>query len=289
MVTATCWAFGSSFFTISGSIIGSVNVNRLRLAFAAVMLIIAHYISYGSLLPFNAAPERWFWLGTSGIVGFAIGDAMLFEAFVIVGARVSMLLMSLVPIMSAIFAYLFLGEYLSTVEIFAICVTVGGIGWVVADKNKDRSWVKGGRLLFGIAMGIGGALGQTFGLILSKKGLEGGYSTLSGNLIRVSCALVTIWLLTMIRGKVKSTLRNLGNKKALYPLLAASFFGPFVGVWFSLIAIKYARIGIASALMSTAPIILIPISHWMFKERITIQAVIGTVVAVAGVALLLIY
>jgi drug/metabolite transporter (DMT)-like permease len=210
-----------------------------------------------------------------------------FEAFVIVGARVSMLLMSLVPIMGSIFAYLFLEEYLTGIEIFAICVTVGGIAWVVADKNRDVNWVKGKRLFLGITMGVGGALGQTFGLILSKKGLEGGFPTLSGNLIRVICGLIVIWLLAIVRRKVKSTVSSLKNKKALYPLLAASFFGPFVGVWLSLVAIKYARIGIASTLMSTTPIILIPISHWIFKEKITLQAIIGTVVTVAGVALLL--
>ncbi len=262
-------------------------MNRLRLALAAVMLALAHYFTFGSFLPLDAGFEHWFWLGISGIVGFAIGDAMLFEAFVIVGARISMLLMSLVPIMSAFFAWLALGEILNTLEISAICLTVAGIGWVVKDKNKDANWVKGKRLALGIALGIGGALGQTFGLILSKKGLEGGFPTLSGNLIRILCALAVIWLITLFRGKISATVNSLKNKKALYALLAGSFFGPFVGVWLSLIAIKYARIGIASTLMSTTPIILIPISYWMFKEKITVQTVVGTLIAIAGVAILI--
>jgi len=251
------------------------------------MLVITHYFYYGSFLPVGAAPERWFWLGLSGLIGFVIGDSMLFEAFIIVGARISMLLMSLVPIMSSLFAWLFLGEVLSAFEIFAICVTVGGILWVVVDKNRDKDWVKGKRLLLGIALGIGGALGQTFGLILSKKGLDGGFSALSGNLIRVICALIIIWILALFRGKIKSTVYSLKNRKALYALSGGSFFGPFLGVWLSLVAIKYARIGIASTLMSTTPIFLIPISHWLFKEKITIQAMLGTVIAVTGVAILI--
>jgi drug/metabolite transporter (DMT)-like permease len=285
--TALCWAFTSSFFAISGSIIGSVNVNRLRLAFAVIMIAGAHYFMFGSLLPVDAGPERWFWLGTSGIVGFAIGDAMLFEAFVIVGARISMLLMSLVPIMSALFAWIALGETLAGIEIFAICVTVAGIAWVVADKNKDEKWVKGKRLLLGIALGIGGALGQTFGLILSKKGLEGGFPTLSGNLIRLICALIVVWAVAFLRRRLISTIKSIKIKKSTYALLAGSFFGPFLGVWLSLIAIKYARIGIAATLMSTTPIILIPISYWMFKEKITIQTVFGTIIAITGIAILI--
>jgi len=259
----------------------------LRLAIAAAMLVIAHYFVFGSFLPVDAGAEEWFWLGISGIVGFAIGDAMLFEAFVIVGARISMLLMSLVPILSALFAWLALGEILDSFEILAICVTVAGIAWVVKDKNKDQNWVKGRKLVFGIAMGIGGALGQTFGLILSKKGLEGGFPTLSGNLIRIICALIVIWLITLFRGKLSSTVNSLKNKKAFYALLGGSFLGPFVGVWLSLIAIKYARIGIAATLMSTTPIILIPISYLLFKEKITIQTVLGTVIAIIGVAVLI--
>ncbi len=251
------------------------------------MMTCSHYIIFGSFLPLNANLDHWFWLGLSGIVGFAIGDAMLFEAFVIVGARISMLLMSLVPIMSALFAWLALGEILNSLEVFAICLTVAGIAWVVKDKNKDASWVKGKKLILGIALGIGGALGQTFGLILSKKGLEDGFPTLSGNLIRILCALIVIWLIAFFRGKISTTVKSLKNKKALYALLAGSFFGPFVGVWLSLIAIKYARIGIAATLMSTTPIILIPISYWMFKEKITIQTVFGTVIAITGVAILI--
>ena len=287
LFTALCWAFTSVFFTIGGVRVGSAVVNRVRLLIAALFLSLTNLLTTGNLFPVDAGPERWFWLGISGLVGFVIGDAMLFEAFVVVGTRVSMLLMSLVPIMSALFAWIFLSEVLNLLEIIAIMLTVSGIIWVVADKHKDKTWVKGKRLLWGITLGVGGALGQTFGLILSKKGLEGGFSTLTGNLIRVLCAVIVIWLFTLVRGKVKQTIISLKDKKALQALMAGSFFGPFVGVWLSLVAIKYARIGIASTLMSTTPIILIPITYWIFKDRITINAISGTVLAVIGVVILL--
>jgi len=287
LATAFCWAFTSTFFTIGGLRIGSVNVNRLRLLLAAIFLMTTNCLLSGEFLPVNAGYERWLWLGLSGIIGFVIGDAMLFEAFVVVGTRVSMLLMSLVPIMSALLAWIFLGELLDTIEISAIALTVSGIIWVVADKNRDKTWVKGRRLAWGIALGIGGALGQALGLILSKKGLEGGYSALTGNLIRVLVAVAVIWLATLLTGKASQTIQGLKDIKTVWALLIGSFFGPFVGVWLSLIAIKYARIGIASTLMATTPIILIPLAHWVFKDRITTGSIIGTIIAIAGVALLI--
>ncbi len=225
LVTALCWAFTSVFFTIAGIRVGSAIVNRIRLLIAAIFLLFTHFLTTGNLMPVDAGPERWFWLGISGLVGFVIGDAMLFEAFVVVGTRVSMLLMSLVPIMSALFAWIFLGEVLNVLEVTAITLTVSGIIWVVADKQKDKNWVKGKRLFWGMTLGVGGALGQTFGLILSKKGLEGGFSTLSGNLIRVLCGVVVIWLFTIVRGRVKQTFISLKDKKAFGALVAGSFLG----------------------------------------------------------------
>ncbi len=285
--TALCWAFGSTFFTLGGSRIGSANVNRARLVIAAIFLSSMHFLLTGNPLPIDATQERWLWLGFSGIVGFIIGDGMLFESFIIVGPRLSMLLMALVPIISAILAWLFLGESLSALEISAIVITVSGIFWVVADKKKVSTHIPGKKLVLGVALGFGGALGQTFGLILSKKGLEGGYPALSGNLIRVLCAMVILWLITLLSGKAREALKSYKDKKAFLALTAGSFFGPFIGVWFSLISIKYARLGIATTLMSLTPIFLIPITRIVFKEKVTVGAIIGTVIAVAGVAILL--
>jgi drug/metabolite transporter (DMT)-like permease len=198
-----------------------------------------------------------------------------------------MLMMSLVPIISAILGWIFLKESLSLIEISAIVMTVAGVLWVVADKSKENGSVDGKRLAAGIAFGFGGALGQTFGLVLSKKGLDGGFPALSGNVIRVLCAVVIIWLITLFGGKARTAINSYRDKKALLALSGGSFFGPFIGVWLSLISIKYARLGIATTLMSLTPIFLIPITRIIFKERITIKAILGTVIAIAGVAVLL--
>lgn len=69
-------------------------------------------------------------------------------------------------------------------------------------------------------------------------------------------------------------------------MAGGAVLGPFLGVWLSLVAVKYAYVGIASTLMSLPPIILIPVSHWVFKEKITFGAILGTVIAVAGVAMI---
>jgi drug/metabolite transporter (DMT)-like permease len=62
--------------------------------------------------------------------------------------------------------------------------------------------------------------------------------------------------------------------------------GPVLGVWLSLVAVQRTSVGIASTLTSLTPIFLIPISYVVFSERITRQAVLGTLIAFAGTVLL---
>ena len=286
LTTSICWSFTSIFFTIAGREVGSVIVNRTRLLLASCYLIVLHSIFYGNPLPVEAEPYRWWWLGISGIIGLIIGDAMLFQAFVIIGPRLSMLLMSLVPIISTLFAWIFLHEVLAVAEMFAILLTVGGIIWVVLERKNGMPVWQTRNYLPGILFGIGGAFGQALALITAKKGLLGEFSALSANLIRIIAATVIFWVYSFARGTVKSNLIFWKNRTARFAILGGSIVGPFLGIWLSLIAIKYTHIGIASTLMALPPIFLIPLTYWIFKEQSTWRVIIGTIIASIGVAII---
>ena len=284
--TAVCWAITSTFFTIGGKHIGSVNVNRIRLIFAVVYLSLTHLVLKGEIIPLHIEGFRWFWSGLSGIIGLALGDSFLFQALVLVGAHISMLLMSLVPIISTLIAWFMLGENLSFIKIAAIFITIGGIVLVVLNKKELKTNSTKNKYLLGIFFGIGGALGQAIGLIAAKKGLVGNFSELSGTLIRVLVATFFLWLFTLIIGKAAPVLKAVKNKRAMSIVAAGAFTGPFLGIWLSMVAIKLTYIGIASTLMALPPIILLPISHWVFKEKFTLISIIGTFIAVLGAAII---
>ena len=91
LVTSLCWSFTSTFFTLAGRLVGSVVVNRIRLVLAVLFLVLAHFM-LRQPLPVGAAPWRWFWLALSGFFGLVLGDAFLFQAFVWIGPRLSMLM-----------------------------------------------------------------------------------------------------------------------------------------------------------------------------------------------------
>lgn len=67
--------------------------------------------------------------------------------------------------------------------------------------------------------------------------------------------------------------------------LMATFFGPFVGVSLSLMAVEYANAGIASTLMALTPVLIIVPYSLINKQKIKLQEVVGTIVTVIGVAM----
>ncbi|MBN1155379.1 DMT family transporter [candidate division KSB1 bacterium] len=284
LATAFCWSFTSIFFTIASKKLGSLRVNFIRLVLATLLLIGVHLLVFGTALPIEVERYRWFWLGLSGFIGLVIGDSLLFKAFSMIGARVSMLLMSLVPIMSTMLAWLMLGELLSLIEIAAIVLTVAGIAWVVAERNTGNDLPHGSGYIWGILFGLGGAVGQSIALITAKKGMIGLFSPLSSNLIRMFTAAFIFMLITLIRERSLKTLFFWSVKSVRLPLIGGSVFGPFIGVWLSLIAIKYANVGIASTLMALPPIFLIPLSYWIFHEKISWRSLSGTLLVFLGVS-----
>ncbi|GAB4580292.1 MAG: DMT family transporter [Anaerolineales bacterium] len=293
LITSLSFAFTATFFTFAGRMVGSGIVNRTRLLVGLGMLLLAHLLTQGRLFP-QATAEQWFWLTLSGVIGLTLGDAFLFQAFLWIGARLSMLMMSLAPVLAALLAWIFLGETLTGGQITGIFLTIGGIAWVIAERNGTARENAGPaasqphpNYKLGLLFGIGAATGQALGLILSKKGLTQDFPALSGNVIRMLAATSSIWLFTLYRKQAGETFQHLAAHPRVLPLLlGGAIFGPLIGVSFSLLAVQKTEVGIASTLIALTPIFMLPIGAVIFKEKFGWQAIAGTVLAMVGVAML---
>lgn len=289
--TSLCFSFGSILFTIAGRELGSRLLNRIRLLIALALIILLHWLTFGQLVP-GAGADRWFWLGLSGFVGFTLGDSFLFQGFITVGPRLSMLLMAFSPALSIIFAWIFLGEMLTITDLAIIAVIIGGIAWVVSERTASAaaepvSPADSRARLIGLLFAFGGAVGQAGGLILSKIGLAGDFPALSGTLIRLMVAAASVWVLELFNGGISASIQKLRqHPRAVQFVTVACIFGPVVGVYLSLVAVQRAPVGIASTLSSLAPVFLLPISYFVFGEKISVRAVLGTIVVIATSALL---
>ena len=289
--TSICYSFGSLLFTFSGRQLGTALTNRARLLVALIFVIAMQWISLGRPFPITT-PDRWFWLGVSGFIGFVVGDACLFEAFVRIGPRLSMLMMAFAPALSVILAWAFLGERLTFADLLIIVAITAGIVWVVSEEPEqpaDKAAEQQDRRhhLIGLLFGVGAATGQAVGFTLSKVGLADNFPTISATLMRLLVATIVVWLISMVRGELGSSVRDLRlHPRAFQAMVIASILGPVLGVWFSLIAEQQTSVGVSSTLSSLSPIFLIPISFVVYRERFSRRAVIGTLLVIVASALL---
>lgn len=285
--TSLLFSIGATFFTLSSRQLGSAVVNRGRLLAATLALITAHLLIYGVFFP-NASASQWYWLAASGIIGLTLGDAALFQAFVQIGPRLTMLVFSTAPIWAALVGWVWHGEVMSPQQLFGVAITLAGVLWVVSESQDGNLKIDRRLYLSGLFFAFLGALGQAGGLITAKEGLTGDLPILSGQVIRMSVATLGIWIIALAGGRLRATARAWREKpRSTGLMLLGTTFGPVLGVWCSLAAVRYTpEIGVASTLQALPPIFLIPIGYFFLNERVSLRAIIGTVVALVGVAVL---
>ncbi|MDH4158505.1 MAG: DMT family transporter, partial [candidate division Zixibacteria bacterium] len=289
LATALCWAFTSICFTEAGRRIGSFKVNKVRLLFAASIYTVVLLSVTGRLFPADLNNQQVFWLVLSGMVGFVFGDGCLFKGLVMIGPRLTMLLHATAPIMAVLIAWVFLGEKLGLLSLVGIALTVFGVTWVITERgnsNKNNSSLAAGHpdsgtLLKGVLLGLGAALGQAAGLVMSKQAMVhsgGSVPPMEASYIRILAALVTIWVISAFRGQLPATIGSMKNGQAMAFALGGAFTGPFLGVWMSLVAVKLIATGIAATLNAMTPVMIIPLLIIIYKEKISLRAVLGAVI-----------
>ena len=297
LATAFFWSFTSIFFAEGGKLIGSFKVNNIRLAMAVVIYAIILILLTGTPWPAGINAQQVFWLGLSGLVGLVFGDSFGFKALVMIGPRLTTLLYATTPIWTTIVAWVFLGERLTALDVLGIVITVSGIVWVVTERRFAQASPNGpvsghpdaGSYFTGILLGLGAALGQAVGLVLAKEGMlhaGGTVEPIEASAVRMGIALIGIWTLSGIRGQIPATLAALRHGRAMAFSFGGAFFGPFLGVWMSLLAVAHLEAGVASTLNSMTPVMILPFLIIYYKERPTLRAWLGAIVAVGGVALL---
>jgi len=285
LMTALCWTVTALCFESAGKKVGSLAVNLYRLVIAFFLLGIFTQFTRGMFLPFDATGSNWLWLLVSGIIGFVIGDMFLLQAYVEIGSRISMLILSSAPPITAIIGYFFMGETIKLLGIIGMLAAMGGIAIVILSRNADDKKLRLSHPAKGLTYAFIGALGQAMGLIFSKIGI-GSYNPFAATQIRVIAAIIgfsAVITATKSWGKLKLAIKDRG---AMRNIGMGAFFGPFLGVSFSLLAVQYTATGIVSTITSISPILIIPASIMIFKEKVLPKEILGALITITGVALL---
>ncbi len=283
LITAVLWSGSAIAFSEASKILGSSLVNITRMVLGLIFLAITILVLN---IEVDITFQQYIYLIISGIIGIAFGDAFLFKALELIGARISMLLMAVSPIIAAVLAFIFLGERISGWGVIGIIITFAGILMVVIQKNEAATNKKNS--IVGIIFALLAALGQGGGLIFAKLAFNGGeINGFFATFIRLGASFVVFYPILRFSNRLKNPIDKLKkNKRGFMFSSIGAFIGPYLGITMSLIAVKNAYVGIASTLMSTVPVIMLPIVYFYYKEKLSLNSILGAFIAVLGISIL---
>jgi drug/metabolite transporter (DMT)-like permease len=281
-LTTIFFSLSVIFAARSAKLVGGVRANLSRIVLATGFLALwAH--GFGAGLRGPALP--WFFFG--GCVGFGLGDMALFAALPRIGPRLAILITQcLAAPLAALVEWAWLGTTLSAAELWCALVILGGVAVALAPDHG----VKIERRVFwvGVLAGIGSALGQGFGAVISRKAndvaalahfpIDGGsaaYQRIIGG--------VLVTALAFIFTRKQTADAPAPQWRAAAPwTVANALAGPTIGVGLFQWALATTPSGIVLPIVATSPVVTIILAWFIDGTRPSRRAIVGGLIAVAG-------
>lgn len=274
--SAASWAVGSILFTQLGKHISSLAMTLAKgvvsVALLGLALVLAGYE--------NVDQQALLLLILSGLLGIALGDTFFFEALQDLGPHALVLLLMLGQVLTVVLAVVFLGETPTMTAWFGIVLVILGIGIVLFTKLSGKA-----SGLRGIAFGLLSVLCMSLSILIAKQGLDS-VSALQGTFIRMLAGTTGMLLFGTTTRRLAVWVVPFRDLKLVGHFLIAVCVVTFGGFWLSLVAIKYVDVAIANTLNSTEPLFILPLAAIFLKEKVTLKAVVGTVIASLGIVLI---
>jgi drug/metabolite transporter (DMT)-like permease len=286
LVTAVSWTAAAMIFERVSKMTGVTSVNTFKVAFGTIYLAVLAVLLGNNVFPFDFPVKSWIYMSISGFVGFVIGDYFLFNAYVMIGSRIAMLLMAASVPMTAIASYFLFGESIGQWGLYGIVLAVSGISLtVVSGKKEAVKDITKARYMKGVIFGLLSAVAMAAGTLFTKVGAEN-VSPVAATQVRILSALFGFILFVLIFRKTSEIFKTLRDFNALKLIAIGSIFGPFIGVGALLYALQHTKAGVVSTISSLTPVLIIAPSIIFFKKRVSVLEIAGACIAIGGVALL---
>lgn len=303
LLTALLFAFSAIFGQRAAKLFGPLRANALRLAIACAALGILTWIIDGIRAQPSLFPAVFPALFISGAVGFGLGDVGLFLAYPRLGARLTILInFSLGTLFAAWGDHLWLGENLTLHQWGGVGLVLAGLGLALWPKTVDGPRVKAPwtglfcAVLAGAGQGFGTTLSGWANRIAEREGVA--IHGISQAFQRCTAGVLTAvlvwagWRIFLHQPEAAGVLPDKKSvsapkrKHAGFWLTGAALFGPVAGVS----CYQWARLHLPSAVVvaiaATSTLWVIPLARFIDKDKSTARQVAGTVLAVAGIAVL---
>jgi len=282
LAAALLWALASVVYGHIGQQLPPLGLNFSKGIIAIAMIIITLLFQGDTMPTLNGSSLELLLL--SGVVGISLGDTVYFEALRDLGARRALLLEALAPPIAVLFALVFLQETLTLGAWLGIMLTLLGVAWVISERLPTSTHLA--HPLRGVGFGLLAALGQAGGAVLSRAALAGtDINPLWAALLRISAGVLILLAWGVTQHQLVQWFKGINSRRLLVALVLAAFGGTYLGIWLQQVALKYTAAGIAQTLTATSPLFVLPIAAVM-GDVISPRAVLGVLIAVAGIALL---
>ncbi len=289
LVTAACWAGNSVTYKFLGTKMPSDSLAfaRMLLAFPAILILT---LLVDKSLPLHSSTQTYIALLASGAIGYFVTDLLMFRAYMLLGARESLVIMTLAPVCTSVLSYYLFGQALSLLQIGGILLIIAGIVTMVFGEVRKRSTLgttsSDRNVPKGLMYAILGAVLQSVSYILAAYALSD-IPPVSSNLVRNAGGLLAFLLYWPFIGKrFTSDIKVLKHGSYLLFLVLAVISGPVIGMSCQMVAMTLAPVGIVTALSQVSPVLLLPVDKFVLKKRIGWASVVGTCISIAGVGML---
>lgn len=283
LTAALLWAVAVVLFRAPIAAWGPRAANLVKCLFGTALLLLTLPF-FGGFAAFSAASLRDLGLiALSGIIGLTIGDTLLFAAIGRLGAHRTLVLGTSAPVFAGLLAAVG-GERLSAGQFAGAAVVLGGVVMVVGSGEKQG----GGRkriAIGGIAFALFAAFGQGAGVVLAKEGLDT-LGAMPATLLRLASGTAGLLAAAALRGGFDRLWKTFHDGRTMRRMLPAAFFGTYLALLLMMTGVALAPATIAAVLLATSPIFSLVVEAAVDRKRPTALAVLGTIIAVVGVAVL---
>ncbi|HEY8599059.1 MAG TPA: DMT family transporter [Thermomicrobiales bacterium] len=266
--------------------LGAVTVNAWRTVFAAICFVIIFLLTR-PLSTFAQLPLRGVLALLTGVIfGMVIGDVLQFTAMTRIGVARAMPISSCFPLFTIAIAAIFLGERITGRTVIGALLVIGGVVLVALPSRTGVVGATAGappipRYWIGVAMALTAAICWSCSTTLSRIALRD-IDVITANTIRMPFSAAVSLLLSLRSGGLPP--RKFGHT-SLVILILCGIIGTAGGGFLYLTAIELAGAAKTAVLGSAAPIFGLIGSVIFLRERPSPRGIVGTLLSVAGIAL----
>lgn len=297
---AACWSVASLMFAQLGTSLklDPRALNLFKCVLALALLWLTMWVSEGIVLPSPDSSWALFALATSGVIGLTLGDTSYFHALLRLGPRRTLIFATLGTPTTALLAWVFLEEPLTLYMLLGIGVTSAGVIWVIFERQpapitrsveseqEEKARVR--REREGVGFALVAMLCQAIGNILTKYGSTS-MSALQTSTTRLCFGVIALLVWALLAVSVRRHVAKIFVRPStVATLTVATVLGTYLGIWLLVMGLQHTEnTGVAATLSAMSPVFILPLTAIFLKERITLRACLGALVAVCGVVILI--